>query len=205
LGDQDREHWLYAITPDWMIRRLLVPSGLLGRVAGHNMARINAEMNRALVDMLELRGDEHVLEVGFGPGVAVRMLTAALPNGHVAGVDPSVVMLRQATRRNRDAIRAGRVDLRVGTVDSMPWPDGSFDAACSANAVQLWESLEGGAREVHRLLRPSGRLGISVHEYAGASLAGDVPVALKRAGFEDVSMHRKVDKSGPALHFLAHA
>jgi SAM-dependent methyltransferase len=188
-----------------MIRQLIVPRGMLGRVTGHNMARINAEMNRAMIALLALRGDELALEVGFGPGVGVRLLLDALPRGLVCGVDPSAVMRRQAARRNRAGIRAGRADLRAGTVIGLPWPDAYFDVVCSANTVQVWESLDGGGRELRRVLRRGGRLVLSVHAYAGEDLAGTVPPALRAAGFADVTVRHADDRSGATLHFLASA
>lgn len=204
-GRGGHKHWLYALVPDWIPPRLLVPRGLPGWVSGRMMARLNTEMNRELVTLLALAGDEHVLEIGYGPGVGMGLLVDALPDGRVAGIDASPLMLREATRRNRQAIAAGRVDLRLGSVASLPWPDAVFDAVASANAVQIWDGIEGWASEVHRVLRPGGRLVISTHEWGGEELEHRVPQRLSEGGFSSVTTSRALDTSGATLHFLAAA
>ncbi len=84
--------------------------GLLGRLGGTIMARTNRRYAAWAIDLLGVQQHESVLEIGFGPGIAIQLL---VPKAHrVAGVDPSAVMLRQATRRNAAAISEGRVELR---------------------------------------------------------------------------------------------
>jgi ubiquinone/menaquinone biosynthesis C-methylase UbiE len=176
------------------------------------MAWLNADMARAVVGMLELGGTEEVLEIGFGPGVAVAALVPRLPGGHVCGVDPSPVMLRQASRRNRPAVRAERVQLRLGTAGALPWPDQHFAAVYSVNALQFWH-LDADLQEVRRVLIPGGQLALGVHEWAGKArrdaptrdLAREVPTALERAGFDLGDVKRVRARSGPALYFAAAA
>src|SRR5436309_4010136 len=76
------------------------PSGLLGRLAGRLMAK-GIEDDEWLTSLLEIKPYDRVLEVGFGPGVAIELIAARAANGLVAGIDPSDVMLREAKRRNR--------------------------------------------------------------------------------------------------------
>ena len=52
------------------------------------------------------------------------------------GIDPSQEMVEQARARNTDAIESGRVDLRRGPVESLPFDDGTFDL----NSLKLWVS-----------------------------------------------------------------
>jgi arsenite methyltransferase len=55
-------------------------------------------------------------------------------------------------------VGAGRAEFHVGTVGSLPSADGAFDKALSVNTVYFWESLDGGAREIGRVLRRGGRV-----------------------------------------------
>ena len=90
-----------AETPPKLMRPLFEqfgrPSGWLGRIAGSLMAK-GADDDRWLVDLLDVQPEDRVLEVGFGPGVAIELLAARASRGRVAGVDPSDVMVRQATK-----------------------------------------------------------------------------------------------------------
>jgi ubiquinone/menaquinone biosynthesis C-methylase UbiE len=62
--------------------------------------------------------------VGFG--VVVQRLAKLVSAGHVAGIDPSREMVDQARARNAAAIESGRVDLRHGSVESLPFADDSL-------------------------------------------------------------------------------
>jgi SAM-dependent methyltransferase len=85
------------------------PWGAAGRAAGWVMAhrRPNRQRNSWVVRLLEVQPTENVLEIGFGPGLAIAELSRrAGEQGHMYGIDHSDVMLRQATRRNAAAIVA---------------------------------------------------------------------------------------------------
>ncbi len=172
------------------------------------MAVFNADVNRTVVDLLQLQGGEQVLEIGFGPGVGIARLVARLPSGHVSGIDSSGVMLRQASRRNRRAIQQSRVDLRPGSVSALPWPGAHFDAAISVNNVMLW-NLEPDMLEVRRVLRPDGRLVIGLQEWAARGVKwpeqveGRVRRALSGAGFTDAGVRADRVLVGRAIYFTA--
>jgi ubiquinone/menaquinone biosynthesis C-methylase UbiE len=137
------------------------PSGVLGRVAGWLMARTDAD-DRWVVDLLDVEPTDRVLDVGCGPGVTIRLLAERATAGFVAGVDPSEVMVRQATARNRAAVAQGRVELRRAGVSELPYPDGHFTKACAVHSLYFWPSLEQGLRELRRVLVPDGRLVLAV-------------------------------------------
>jgi ubiquinone/menaquinone biosynthesis C-methylase UbiE len=112
------------------------PRGVLGRLGGIIMARTNEKCGAWVADRLEIGPDDSVLEVGFGSGVIIRRLSKLTSAGHVAGIDPSQGMVELARARNTDAIESGRVDLRRGSVERLPFDDGIFDV----NSLKLWVS-----------------------------------------------------------------
>jgi ubiquinone/menaquinone biosynthesis C-methylase UbiE len=134
------------------------PHGPLGHVAGLMMSRMNVPLNTWVVELLEVARRDRVVEVGFGPGLAVELAASRARDGFVAGVDRSEVMLRQATRRNREGIAAGCIDLRLGSAESLPFTDAAFDKGCAVNSLQFWPAPEKGLAEFHRVLAPGGRL-----------------------------------------------
>jgi ubiquinone/menaquinone biosynthesis C-methylase UbiE len=132
------------------------PRGLLGWLGGTIMARSTAERNAWTLSLLDIESDDRILEVGCGPGTLIRALAAQSTEGLVAGIDLSATMLRQASKRNAQAIREGRVRLEAGSATDLPFEEASFDKALSANSLPFWPDQEAGAREMQRVLRPGG-------------------------------------------------
>jgi SAM-dependent methyltransferase len=56
----------------------------------------NRKRNRLVVALLGVQPQDHVLEIGFGPGLAIRELARRATDGFVLGIDPSEVMVSQA-------------------------------------------------------------------------------------------------------------
>src|SRR5580698_9287710 len=110
------------------------PRGAAGRVTAWEMAHrpSNRRRNRWVVSLLDVRPADRVLEIGFGPGVAIAELARA-GAGHVYGIDHSDVMVRQASKRNAAAIRAGRVTLVHASADQLPPHLGPFDVILAVN------------------------------------------------------------------------
>lgn len=140
-----------------------VPRGLLGRFAGYAMAHANRPQQRELVTFAAPAPTADVVEVGYGPGELIRLLSDAVPAGRVVGVDLSAVMYRRATRVNRRAIREGRVDLRVADAAALPFPDATFDLAVTVNSLLIWPDPAAGAHELRRVLRPGGTAYVAWH------------------------------------------
>jgi SAM-dependent methyltransferase len=178
------------------------PAGLPGRAVGRVMVLVNGSMNRLAVDLLGVRPDDAVLEIGFGPGTAIRLLAERAPHGFVAGADPSDVMVREAGRRSRAFVEAGRVDLRRASVSRLPYPDGRFTKVLAVNSFHHWPAWEDDLREVRRVTAAGGILllgekverplfsfltlgGLTVEEIAG------IEELLLRAGFRDVGTVRR--------------
>jgi ubiquinone/menaquinone biosynthesis C-methylase UbiE len=105
------------------------PRGFAGWLAGWEMAlrSSNRQRNVWAVGLLEVEPSDRVLEIGFGAGIAIRELSRRATHGLVCGVDHSDVMVRQATRRNADAVHAGRVELRCGSAEHLPAFEEPFD------------------------------------------------------------------------------
>jgi SAM-dependent methyltransferase len=144
-----------------LVRQFGHPRGNAGRVAGWVMAhrRSNRERNAWVVGLLDVRPTERVLEVGFGPGLAIAGL--ARRAGHVYGIDRSEVMVGQATRRNRAAVQAGRVELLHVPVDRLPAFDVPLDAVLTVNSLGFWPDPAERLRELWHLLRPGGRIALA--------------------------------------------
>lgn len=147
------------------------PQGLAGRLAGWLMALTNRDLNTWAVDQLAVRPGDRVLEIGFGPGLAIQTLARRARHGIVEGVDVSPLMVEQATRRNSAMVRSGRVRLQLGSVSALPYEAACFERVLAVNNVQFWPSLSDDLREVARVLRPAGVLAIVLQPRQAPSAA----------------------------------
>jgi len=176
------------------VRQFGHPRGLPGRVVGGVMAHRSSNRRRNLwaVSLLDVQAADRVLEVGFGPGVAIDELARLAHHGAVYGIDHSDVLIRQATKRNRAAVRAGLVDLRLGSVDDLPAFAEPLDKVLAVNSVGFWPEPWERLKELRGLLRPDGQIAIaSQPRCPGATretserAAGEIKALLEEAGFSD--------------------
>lgn len=130
--------------------------GVFGWLALQLMLRRNQSMNEWAVALLDIRPADRVLELGFGAGASIQRAAKLATQGHVAGIDTSADAVQRASRRNRAAIRAGRVDLRQGDVHALPFAEGDFDKAFCCGLVYYLADPVAALREVWRVLAPSG-------------------------------------------------
>src|SRR5688500_5428205 len=109
---------------------------MAGWVMAHR--RSNQQRNRWAVSLLAVQPADRVLEIGFGPGLAIAELAGRVPRGRVYGIDRSELMVHQAGRRNHVAIRARRVELVHTSVDQLPCFGEPLDAILAVNSVGFW-------------------------------------------------------------------
>ena len=149
-------------SPIWAVigRQLRNPSGFGGSLVARLMAFVNRQPNRIAIDSLKIAPSDTVLELGFGPGSAIRTLNSMVPHGRVFGIDHSAAMLAQASRCNRRAIHLGRVQLQQGCFDALPWGPDTFDKILAVNVVYFFRSDAAEIREARRVLRPGGMMAI---------------------------------------------
>lgn len=135
------------------------PSGFLGGVAARFMARNNGDFNEQLVDVVATVSPRPrvVAELGFGPGVGLAALLNAFPDALVLGADPSPAVMRQAVKRNRGAVRSGRLRLFAGDASSLR-EHGPVDVIVAVHVLYFWHDPADALRQVKDLLSSRGRL-----------------------------------------------
>lgn len=138
------------------------PSGIAGPLMGPLLDRLNGRANRHAVSLLAPGSAERVLDVGFGGGAALAAILRRDPQATAAGAEISEPMLERARHRFRREIRAYRLQLVLAAADGLPFPDHAFDAALSVHTLYFWPNPAAGFAELHRVLRPGGRLLIAV-------------------------------------------
>lgn len=155
--------------------------------AYHRLSAPQVAMSEAVLDRLELRGDETVLDAGCGSGRVTRLLPSRLPRGRVIAVDASSEMAARA----RAELGPG-VDVREADLVELRLQAGEHVDAVFSNAVFHWvEDHERLFASLAAALRPGGRISAqcggsgnvaALHE-AALRAADDVGLGDRLAGW----------------------
>ncbi len=129
-------------------------SGPSGYISGLTMIVGRGNDARLVADLADLQPGDHVLDIGCGPGTAVR--NAARAGIRVTGIDPSEPMLREARLLTRLRRPAGEVEWARAGVEDLPLPDASVRVCWSLASVHHWPDLEAGLTEVRRVMTAGG-------------------------------------------------
>ena len=133
----------------------------------HSTRRGKFQVWAELLDKLNLRGDERILDLGCGRGAVLILAARRLTTGRAVGVDlwrtfDQSGNSADATRHNAVAEGvADRVELHTGNMTALPFADDSFDLVVSSLAVHNIRGRIGQAKAIEeavRVLRPGGRL-----------------------------------------------
>jgi SAM-dependent methyltransferase len=199
-------------------------SGLSGEQAGvravaeafgytaEELASIPAEANMGLscgnpTATAHLRPGEVVVDLGSGGGLDVFLAAAKVgPAGRAIGIDMTPEMIERA-RRNAERMGLGNVEFHLATIDRLPLADNSVDCVVSNCVINLAPDKAAVFREIHRVLKPGGRVAVSdialkrplpdelardvlayVGCIAGAVLIEDYERGLREAGFAAVQV-----------------
>ncbi|MGZ4125443.1 MAG: arsenite methyltransferase [Actinomycetota bacterium] len=166
----------------------------------------------------DLHEGETVLDLGSGGGIDVLLSAKRVgPTGKVYGLDMTDEMLALAIR-NRDEAGARNVEFLKGYIEQIPLPADTVDVIISNCVINLSTDKPTVFAEMHRVLRPGGRIGISdvvaanglspqeraergsyVGCIAGALSFEEYEAGLRAAGFEEVSIV-SVDEPTPGIH-----
>lgn len=170
-----------------------------------------------------LRPGETVVDLGCGGGIDVLLAASKVgPSGRAIGIDmtPEMIALarQNAARAAQQGRDVGQVEFHQATIDRLPLPDSSVDCVISNCVINLAPDKRAVFREIHRVLKPGGRLAISdialkqplpeeisgdllayVGCIAGAVLVDDYREGLAEAGLK----HVEISDTGADLNAYA--
>jgi ubiquinone/menaquinone biosynthesis C-methylase UbiE len=126
----------------------------------HFVPAIGTPLADELVEVADINPGERVIDVACGTGVVARLAAQRVGDkGAVAGLDPNPGMLAVA----RSVTPSGMtIEWHEASAEKMPLPAASFDAVLCQMGLQFFPDKSTALREMHRILRPGGRLVLNV-------------------------------------------
>jgi SAM-dependent methyltransferase len=129
---------------------------------GEEMEEHHLPITLPVLDRMNIRAEDNILDVGCGSGWLARLLAERVPDGRVVGLDVSDEMIRRARQNLADT---ENVLFVVAGADEIPWDPNFFTHAISVESAYYWPDPARGLKEIHRVLQDGGRAWILINYY----------------------------------------
>lgn len=123
-------------------------------------AGIDVSWRKKLIREVSSDKPSHILDVATGTGEVAIMAARKLKTSKITGIDISEGMLDIGRKKVAKLLLNNQIELVKGDSEAINSPSGSFDAVTVAFGVRNFENLEKGLAEIHRVLKPGGRLAV---------------------------------------------
>ncbi len=142
-------------------KQLQFPRGIFGKILFAWMTRMTIAHARWTVDLMDIKPNEDIIEIGFGNGANIKLLLQKAVRGSVTGVEISETAIEMASKKNAKAISEGRVKLYQTTGNTLPFDAGVYDKACTVSTAYVIKDPGAVFKEMFRVLKPQGRAAIT--------------------------------------------
>ena len=181
---------------EYLNRHYQYPKGVFGLIIGEKMVIQHQPETVWTIDQMNLQKNEIILELGCGAGYAMKHLLEHSGVYQVIGLDRSRSILHSARIRNRTEINKGRAKLVQSDVSNLPFQNEFFTKILSIQSVYFWDNLPTTMSEIYRVLKPKGRLFITLSNGENGEIWGEIEDLLekqlipimKKEGFNTVNL-----------------
>ena len=139
-----------------MMQQSRKPTGRFGTFYARLMNVGHRKLTRWGLSHVSINNDDIILDIGCGGGKTVNTLAKTATEGKIYAIDYSEDCVAVASNINKKLITAGRVEILHASVESLPFPDDSFNLVTAVEAYYFWPDLLDNLKEICRVLKPGG-------------------------------------------------
>ncbi len=145
-----------AIDMQELERQLSHPTGQTGIEVANMLNETNIGMTLSTIELLDLKDNNVVLELGHGNCSHLAKLLSKAHNIHYHGLEVSETMFQEAKRINKDLEAGHAISFQLYDGEKIPFPDAMFDRIMTVNTLYFWSSPKKFINEIGRTLKPGG-------------------------------------------------
>lgn len=142
-----------------MTRNARKPQGFWGRMMIKKMNAGHFDMTRWAIEKINLPQSGAIADIGCGGGNCIKLINV-MSDADIIGIDYSPLCVEKASRKNKGAIKDGKVKILEASVYSLPFDNDSIDCAVAVESVYFWDKPDNAFSEIKRTLKPRGELNI---------------------------------------------
>lgn len=149
------------------------PNGKAGKEMLRRMGKSHSSVTEWAFKTIKLNGSERILDIGCGGGDALKKISGRILSGKLTGVDYSEVSVELSRQNNMNDVNSGKMNIIKASVDSLPFPDNSFDVIYTIESFYFWGRSTENLREVRRVLEKNGTFMIVADIHGASELSDD--------------------------------
>ena len=133
------------------------PQGRYGRKVTKDMNIHHESLARWGLTHINIEKDFQILDIGCGGGRNINRFAKLIDNGKVFGIDYSDTSIIVSSELNNEYIGKGLVEIKKGSVSTIPYDDNKFDLVTAFETYYFWPDLKNDLKEVLRVMKEKAR------------------------------------------------
>lgn len=141
---------------NFIARQFKRPTGFFGNFSSRIMIKGNRNKYATIIKDMDIQPDDKLLEIGYGPGIGIRMIADLCGSCTIHGIDFSKLMYKKAGNYNKSNIDKGKVQLQYGDYLNVSMSKNQYDKIFCLNVIYFWDELNKPLEITRSLLKTNG-------------------------------------------------